>query len=58
MREIHVMDEIKESRGLAYLLGAFCLGIVVFAFERWLHRLIGDNGDEKIGPCCQPQESR
>jgi hypothetical protein len=31
MREIHVMDEIKESRGLAYLLGAFCLGIVVFA---------------------------
>jgi hypothetical protein len=38
MREIHVMDEIKLSQDR-------CLRID----ERWLHRLIGDNGDEKIG---------
>jgi hypothetical protein len=31
MREIHMMDEIKESKGLAYLLGAFVLGVLAFA---------------------------
>lgn len=31
MREVHVMDEIKESKGLAYLLIAFFIGIVTFA---------------------------
>jgi hypothetical protein len=31
MREIHLMDEIKESKGLAFLLGAFLLGVLGFA---------------------------
>jgi len=31
MRDIHVMDELKENGATAFLLGTFLLGIVVFA---------------------------
>jgi len=31
MRDIHVMDEIKENGATAFFLGAFLLGMVVFA---------------------------
>lgn len=31
MGEVHVIDEIKESKGMAYLGIAFVLGVVVFA---------------------------
>ena len=31
MRDIHVIDELKENGATAFLLGAFLLGIVVFA---------------------------
>lgn len=31
MRDIHGMDGIKENSATAFLLGAFLVGIVVFA---------------------------
>jgi len=31
MRDIHVMDELKESSVGTFLMGAFVVGIVVFA---------------------------
>jgi len=31
MRNIHVMDELKENSAGTFLMGAFLLGIIVFA---------------------------
>lgn len=31
MHDMHIMDELKENGTRAFLLGAFLLGIVVFA---------------------------
>ncbi len=31
MRQVHIMDELKENPGWVFLAGAFFIGIVVFA---------------------------
>ncbi|CUQ66578.1 protein of unknown function [Candidatus Nitrospira inopinata] len=31
MRDVHIMDELKENKGWVFLLGAFLIGILSFA---------------------------
>lgn len=31
MRDVHIMDELKENKGWVFLFGAFLIGILSFA---------------------------